>query len=67
MSRINPALQAYLNLPEVEDADIVKDVGGLLGKRKMPLKKATEGTPLERVARYAASIKKARMELVNGK
>jgi|TARA_R110000744_G_scaffold3466_2_gene13201 hypothetical protein len=67
MSRLNPALQAYLNLPDVEEDEVVKDVSGLLGKRKLPFKKTTEGTPVERVARYVASIKKARMELTDGK
>tara|TARA_R110000824_G_scaffold311219_1_gene498405 strand:+ start:3132 stop:3335 length:204 start_codon:yes stop_codon:yes gene_type:complete len=66
MSRVNPALTAYLNLPEVEDTDIKKSdsiTRGLLGKRKGKIEKATDKTPIERVAIYAAAIRKARMEL----
>ena len=68
MSTINPALLAYLNLPEVEDSDVKKSSGivqGLLGKRGGSITKAkdSEKTPIERVALYAASIRKARREL----
>lgn len=66
MSRVNPALIAYLNLPDVEDTDMKKSdevTRGLLGKRKGKIEKSSDKTPIERVAIYAAAIRKARMEL----
>ena len=53
MSRVNPALIAYLNLPDVEDTHMKKSdevTRGLLGKRKGKIEKSSDKTPIERVA-----------------
>lgn len=65
----NPAKQAYNNLilPQEGKKDKPQPSGGLLSRGKNTPKKETKMNERERVAKYVSEIRKARMDLKNGR
>lgn len=65
----NPAKQAYNNLtiPKEGTKDKAQSSGGLLSRGKSTPKKETKLNERERVAKYVSEIRKARMDLKNGR